>query len=251
MHAKHDENKNSPDARRCTVCRTELSEEQISAGLRTCSHDCSAIEAGLSSVGLERHPKVREFLLDEIRRLEREPHSIMANYLDAWDSGTLIGTTVDAQKAAARTAKWYTEILQGPDEKGVADRVLGLRGGRGEKPALQAARDRYRDEDLFCEMIRLMSLGLNVTIEEAAKIVSSVCEELYPAAACKKWKITPSEKLARRFKRSKIGNTDSAALFSELEPMTLEDSRLYLSKFPKSSLPKRLQKFIFDPQVGR
>ena len=128
---------------------------------------------------------------------------------------------------------------------------MGLRG-RGKDPALKAARDRFRDEDLFSEMIQLMSLGwgLDVTIEEAAKMVSALCEKLY-TAACKEWKITPSGKLARRFKRSKMGNRDFVALAAELQPLTLEEVRQVINTFPHNSLPERLRKFIFDPPPGR
>ena len=260
--------------RYCEICGTELSEKKASVGARC--QNCALIErtSGRSleeiredlvadaprrffpdddlSPAADRYPKVREFFQDDILRMERDPVDVMLRFVDAWKSGTLVATTVEAQRAAARTAEWYTQILQGPDEKGRVERVMGLRG-RGKDPALQAARDHFRDEDLFSEMIRLMSLGwgLDVTIEEAARMVSAFCEKLYTSAACKKLKITPSGKLARRFKRSKIGNGDFVELAAELEPVTLEEAQQLLNKFPQSSLPTRLQNFILHPPSER
>jgi hypothetical protein len=260
--------------RYCEICGTELSEKKASVGARC--QNCALIErtSGRSleeiredlvadaprrffpeddlSPAVERYPKIREFFRDEISRTERDPVDLMLRFVDAWKSGTLVATTLEAQRAAAWTAEWYREILQGPDEKGRVERVMGLRG-RGKDPALQAARDRFRDEDLFSEMIRLMSLGwgLDVTIDEAAKMVCALCEKLYTAAACTKLKMTPSGKLARRFKRSKIGNGDFVALAAELEPVTLEEAQQLLNKFPQTSLPSRLQNFILRPPSGR
>jgi hypothetical protein len=290
MSAARNEKQNVLDARRCEVCGTELSEKQVSAGIGVCGHSCAQeldtrlekiredlladanaqpqsvsfaptaadldrlpkvrdleqAERDLSKVMawlelLERLPKVRDFVVDDIERAEHNPCEIMAR----------LATGTETPRDAAYAAEWYAKILQGPDDKGRVERIMGLRG-RGKTPAIQAALDRIRDEELFWGIITLMSVDWwGLTIDDAAKMISALCEKEFPAEECKKWGITPWKKLARRFKRSKIGNGDFVALAAELEPVTLEEAQQLLNKFPQSSLPPRLQNFILHPPSER
>jgi hypothetical protein len=275
MLSGHDEKQNIAKTQPCEVCGVELSEEQSRAGITVCGQDCAQeldrrsgrslkeiheellaeanaqpLESGrLENAGaelLKRYPKLWELVWDELERMRRDPAEIMGSFVNAWESGTLVATTVNAQRSAARTAEWYKTILQGPVEKGRVERVMGLRG-RGKTPALQAARERSRDQYLFSEMILLRSLGWNMclTVEEAAKMVCAVCEKADPTG-WKEWGITPKA-LAGKFERSNLCDREFVTLTAELEPMTFEDAQQWVKEFPPNSLPPRLRKFILRP----
>ena len=227
--------------------RADASEQPLESARLESDEAASILEF---SECIKRHPKIQAFILErqklEDRRERDDSIADMLDFVEAWENGTFVAKTVEAQRSGERTAERFKKILAGPDKEGMLEEVFGLRGpGRTGKrpPPLTAARERIRDEEMLAELVMLIGWFPDFTVSEDAKMVCARCERDVSPELWKEFGLTP-EKLERIFSNLKLGKDAIVALAAEFESPTHEELQQFIERFPRDSRPERLKNYF-------